>query len=224
MRATRGSNPAHGSFPDPSQPPAPRAGAALGKELTARTRSTQPLVPPQPLCPLRSPCLQQHDVIFIGDGVVFRVLVVLEHPPDLLGFFWFQEVVSPQDDCDVPGHGRRRGKGEIRLGVTPSLIFYNSFYRQVQRAAQHRRDLLQNHSRKGAPRLGEEKRDKTPVPILTPGSVQLTSPSQGPPGSPHTTRALLSSGMPCRGASGAVPRDPPQSHPEKHLQKKTSPA
>lgn len=196
----------------------------MEKELTARTSSAQPLVAPQPLCPLRTPCLQQHDVVFHGAGVVFRVLVVLEHPPDLLGFFCFVDVVSPQDDCGVPGHGEGGGKGKSGWVSPPPTSFYTlrishySFYRQVQRAAQHSRDLLQNHSKEGTPRLGEKERDKTPGSILTPGSVQLTSPSQGPPGSPHSSPALLSSGRPCRGVSGAVPRGHPQSHPAEHLQ------
>lgn len=52
------------------------------------------------------------------------MLVVPENSPDLLGCFWFVDVVSPQDDCDIPGHGSRGEKRENRLGLTrvPPLL------------------------------------------------------------------------------------------------------
>lgn len=48
--------------------------------------------------------------------------------------------------------------------------------------------------------------------------MQLTSPSQGPPGSPHRPLPLISSGTPCTAGSGAAPRGRPQSDPAEHLQ------
>lgn len=53
--------------------------------------------------------------------------------------------------------------------------------------------------------------------VLTPCSVRLSSPSQGPPGSLHRLTSLPS-GMPCKGGSGAEPHGPPQSDPVEHLQ------
>lgn len=60
----------------------------------------------------------QHDVVRDGVGVTFRVLVVSDNSPDLLGRFCFVDVVSPQYDCGIPGSGSRVEKGEDRLGLT----------------------------------------------------------------------------------------------------------
>lgn len=78
---------------------------------------------PQPtLCPRRTPCLEQHDVVVHRVAVVLRVLVVLEDSPDLLGFFRFVDVVSPQDDCDIPGRGSGEEKGALGWVSPTSLI------------------------------------------------------------------------------------------------------
>lgn len=52
--------------------------------------------------------------------------------------------------------------------------------------------------------------------VLTRSSGQLSSPSQGPPGSLRR-QTHLPSGTPCKGGSGAVPHGPPQSDPAEHL-------
>lgn len=76
-------------------------------------------LPPALLCPSGLPCLEQHDVVGKGFGVVRRVWVVSEDPSDLLALLWLEDLVSPQDDGDVPDRGIKRGE-ENQSGLIPT--------------------------------------------------------------------------------------------------------
>lgn len=163
----------------------------LVEEALCATRCLAPL-PPAPLCPAAPPCLEQHDVVGHGVGVVRGVWVVFEDPSDLLALLWFVDIVSPQDDGDVSDRGIQ-GRGEP-AGSHPASL-----------------PLLQKGGEscsKTTPMMGRKRRTKLLCAVLTPpSSVRPSSPNQGPPGILRR-QTSSTSGMPCRGGSGAWPRGP----------------
>lgn len=117
-----------------------------------------PRAPAHPLLP-RNPCLEQHDVVVQHFGVVLRVYVVLEDSPDLLGFFWFVDVVSPQDDCDVPGRGSG-GEKEKSGWVSPTSLILADRWSELPSTGGTCSKIAPGEGARGP---GEKEGGKTPV-------------------------------------------------------------